>query len=64
MRFYFRPESGGLLMCGCDSVPVSTDQGEITDPAEVERIAMKAARWLPALADVRIARVWAGMCVK
>jgi hypothetical protein len=44
-------------MCGCDRVPVSTDQGEITDPAEVESIAMKAARWLPALADVRIARV-------
>ena len=60
-EFYFRPESGGLLMCGCDSVPVSPDQGEITDPAEVERIAMKAAQWLPALADVRIARVWAGM---
>lgn len=60
-EFYFRPESGGLLMCGCDSVPVSPDQGEITDPAQVERIAMKAAQWLPSLADVRIARVWAGM---
>lgn len=60
-EFYFRPESGGLLMSGCDAVKVTPDQGEITDPGEVERIAAKASQWLPALADARVARAWAGM---
>jgi D-arginine dehydrogenase len=60
-EFYFRPESGGLLMCGCDAVPVSPEQGETLDPAEIESIAVKAARWLPSLAEARLARAWAGM---
>jgi glycine/D-amino acid oxidase-like deaminating enzyme len=60
-EFYFRPESGGLLMSGCDTVKVTPEQGEITDHAEVERIAAKAAHWLPSLADARVARAWAGM---
>lgn len=60
-EFYFRPESGGLLMSGCDAVKVTVAQGEITDHAELERIAAKASRWLPSLADARVARAWAGM---
>jgi glycine/D-amino acid oxidase-like deaminating enzyme len=60
-EFYFRPESGGLLMSGCDAVKVPPEQGEITDHSEVERIAAKAARWLPSLTDVGVARAWAGM---
>jgi D-arginine dehydrogenase len=60
-EFYFRPESGGLLMSGCDTVKVTPEQGEITDHAQVERIAAKAAQWLPSLADARVARAWAGM---
>jgi D-arginine dehydrogenase len=60
-EFYFRPESGGLLMCACDTVAVSPEQGEMTDPTEVERIAAKAACWLPALAEAGVARAWAGM---
>ncbi len=60
-EFYFRPESGGLLMSGCDAVKVTVAQGEITDHEELERIAAKAARWLPSLADARVARAWAGM---
>ncbi len=59
--FYFRPESGGLLMSGCDAVKVTPEQGEITDPLELERIAAKAAHWLPSFADVGVARAWAGM---
>jgi D-arginine dehydrogenase len=59
--FYFRPESGGLLMCACDAVPVPPSEGETTDSAVVAQIASKAARWLPALADARVARAWAGM---
>ncbi len=60
-EFYFRPESGGLLMCACDTVAVAPEQGELTDPAQVERIAAKAARWLPALAEAGVTRAWAGM---
>jgi glycine/D-amino acid oxidase-like deaminating enzyme len=60
-EFYFRPESGGLLMSGCDAVKVTVAQGETTDHAELERIAAKAARWLPSLADARVAKAWAGM---
>ncbi len=60
-EFYFRPESGGLLMCGCDAVPVTPEQGETVDPAELERIAAKAAHWLPSLSDAGVGRAWAGM---
>jgi D-arginine dehydrogenase len=60
-EFYFRPESGGLLMSGCDATKVTPEQGETTDHSEVERIAVKAARWLPPLAEARVARAWAGM---
>jgi D-arginine dehydrogenase len=60
-EFYFRPESGGLLMSGCDAVKVIPEQGETTDHAEIERIAAKAAFWLPSLAEARVARAWAGM---
>ncbi len=60
-EFYFRPESGGLLMCGCDTVAVSAEEGQKTDPAEIEQIAMKAHRWLPSLADAGVARAWSGM---
>jgi D-arginine dehydrogenase len=60
-EFYFRPESGGLLMSGCDAVKVTPEQGEIMDPAQLESIAEKASRWLPSLADAQIARAWAGI---
>jgi D-arginine dehydrogenase len=60
-EFYFRPESGGLLMSGCDTVKVTPDQGENTDQSKLEEIAFKASCWLPSLADARVARAWAGM---
>jgi D-arginine dehydrogenase len=60
-EFYFRPESGGLLMCGCDAVKVTPEQGSVMDPSQLERIASKASRWLPSLADARVAKAWAGM---
>ena len=60
-EFYFRPESGGLLMSGCDTVKVTPEQGEVTDPDELVRIAAKASHWLPSLADARVARAWSGM---
>jgi glycine/D-amino acid oxidase-like deaminating enzyme len=60
-EFYFRPESGGLLMCGCDATAVTPDQGEVTDPSQLERIAVKASRWLPRFSDARVVKAWAGM---
>jgi glycine/D-amino acid oxidase-like deaminating enzyme len=60
-EFYFRPESGGLLMSGCDAVQVTPEQGEVMDHAELEHIAAKASRWLPSLSDAQVARAWAGM---
>ncbi len=60
-EFYFRPESAGLLMCGCDTVAVSPGEGQTTDPAEIERIAVKAHHWLPSLSNAGVARAWAGM---
>ena len=60
-EFYFRPESGGLLMCACDAVPVRPEQGESTDPDEIDRIAAKAKRWLPSIGGAGVVRAWAGM---
>ena len=60
-EFYFRPESGGLLMCGCDAIAVAPDQGETVDPVQLERVAAKASRWLPRFSDARVVKAWAGM---
>ncbi|TAH39352.1 MAG: FAD-binding oxidoreductase [Planctomycetota bacterium] len=60
-EFYFRPESGGLMMSACDKTPVDPDEGEVPDPSEKERIAALAARWLPAFAGAGAAHFWAGM---
>jgi D-arginine dehydrogenase len=59
--FYFRPESRGMLMCACDTVPVSPEEGQRTDPAQIEIIAARASRWLPSLEHAGVARAWAGM---
>lgn len=60
-EFYFRPESGGLLLSGCDHVAVPPAQGEILDRDILPTVAEKALRWLPGLADARFANAWAGM---
>ena len=60
-EFYFRPESSGLLMCGCDADAVAPEEGEVTDPIQLERIAAKASRWLPRFSDARVVKAWAGM---
>ena len=60
-EFYFRPESGGLLVCGCDATAVTPEQGEITDPVQLERIAAKVSRWIPRFSDTRVVKAWAGM---
>jgi len=60
-EFYFRPESGGLLMSGCDTVKVTPEQGEIVEQVQLERIADKASFWLPSLSEAKVARAWSGM---
>lgn len=58
--FYFRPESGGLLVSACDKEPMApADVG--TDPAQVERLAQRVLTLLPGAAGARIRRVWAGL---
>lgn len=58
--FYARPESGGLLLCGCDEDD-APDCDETVKPEKVEMVAAKAAALLPAIAGVGVARVWAGL---
>ena len=60
-ELYFRPESGGLLICGCDTVAVAPEHGETTDPVQLERIAAKVLRWIPRFSDARVIKTWAGM---
>lgn len=56
--FYFRPESGGLLMSPCD-VEAHPPADVQPSPSGVELTAAKASRLLPALASVGLSRVWA-----
>ncbi|MBC8406122.1 MAG: FAD-binding oxidoreductase [Planctomycetes bacterium] len=60
-EFYFRPESGGLLMSACDTQPVSAAEGELAQHQTIEEIAIKAERWLPGFDQLGAAHYWAGM---
>jgi D-arginine dehydrogenase len=60
-EFYFRPESGGLLMSSCDTEVVSAAQGELAQAEVIETIAEKAERWLPGFEQLGAAHFWAGM---
>jgi D-arginine dehydrogenase len=56
---YFRPESGGLLMSGCDEAP--SEPGDYSeDPAVLEELGRKLARLQPKLSEVSIQSSWAG----
>jgi len=58
--FYARPESGGLLLSGCDLVDVDPDDCP-ADSGVRELIAEKTARYLPAFADAGAAHFWCGL---
>jgi D-arginine dehydrogenase len=60
-EFYFRPESGGLLISVCDSTAVPSDLGETVDASVLDILAAKVSRWIPSLAGAGVARMWAGM---
>jgi D-arginine dehydrogenase len=57
--FYFRPETGGLLLCSCDE---SADRpGDcVADPQLSEAIAAKVERFLPEFTRLGVVRLWAG----
>lgn len=57
---YFRPESGGLLLCPCDEVPWPAEIPPV-DPAISELLAERVARHFPGLRSVSIHRAWAGL---
>lgn len=56
---YFRPESGGLLLCACDETPAAPGEYD-EDP----RVAIRLGRLLgdlqPGLGALRIMRTWVG----
>ena len=60
-EFYFRPESGGLLLSGCDQQPVAPEHGEISDDSALALAAEKTDRWLPTFTDAEMPFYWAGM---
>ncbi|UCG32080.1 MAG: FAD-binding oxidoreductase [Phycisphaerales bacterium] len=58
-EYYFRPESGGLLLCPCDETPA--EPGAYTeDPARLEELADKIMTHQPGLGDLPIMRSWVG----
>jgi D-arginine dehydrogenase len=58
--FYFRPDSGGLLLCPCDEAEMPPGD---TGPVEsaLELLAEKARNYFPQFADLPIMKSWAGL---
>lgn len=59
-NYYFRPESGGLLLSVCDEEPVPPDTKTL-NPSVAEELALKLARFCPRLKDIEIAKEWCGI---
>lgn len=58
--YYFRPESGGFLLCGCDE-SVEPPREPSVEPLAEERLAEKLLRHAPALANLPVRNRWAGL---
>ena len=56
---YFRPESGGLLLCPCDEQDRQPGDYRVNHDVQ-SKLATLLSRTQPQLADVRIRRVWTG----
>jgi D-arginine dehydrogenase len=59
---YFRPESGGLLMCACDQTPWERSEVPVEPQMRVQ-LAEKFSLHVPELARARPAHSWAGLRV-
>ena len=57
--FYFRPESGGLLLCTCDETPAEAGDYDLRR-APLETLAELAHRHLPGLGELAIRQVTVG----
>lgn len=57
---YFRPDSGGLLLCPCDQEEM-TPCAPPTDDSITELLAEKVKRHLPGISDIAIRKSWAGL---
>jgi D-arginine dehydrogenase len=57
---YFRPESGGLLLCPCDQDEVAPGDPPL-DPKMAEILSEKVTRHMPGLGSLSIHRSWAGL---
>jgi len=60
--FYFRPEPPGLLLSACDESEEPPGLPPV-DPGAPSVLASKLGRFMPRLADLTVARVWAGLRV-
>lgn len=58
--FYFRPDSGGLLLCACDEEEMAPCDAPTTEAA-VELLAEKTRVYFPRFADLPIMKSWAGL---
>lgn len=58
--FYFRPESGGLLLCPCDQDEMAPGDPPVDDSI-AELLAEKIRRFLPQMVDIAIKKSWAGL---
>ncbi len=58
--FYFRPDSGGLLLCPCDQDEMEPGIPPI-DESKMESLADKVRQHYPDLSDVPIKTFWAGL---
>ncbi|MFQ5683061.1 MAG: NAD(P)/FAD-dependent oxidoreductase [Candidatus Binatia bacterium] len=57
---YFRPESGGLLMCPCDQAEMAPGDPP-TDGSVLELLAEKVKQHLPGFPSVPVKKWWAGL---
>lgn len=57
--FYFRQESGGLLLCTCDEVPAAPGECRL-DGVPVEQLAELTCKYLPGLDALSIKNSWVG----
>lgn len=58
--FYFRPDSGGLLLCPCDEEEMPPGDTPVTETA-LELLAEKTRQYFPRFAELPIRKGWAGL---